>query len=117
MLLEHAIGEGVKFRYNSKVVDVNSDTVAITLDSGERIFSDVIIGADGCNSLVRTTVAGEEVPETRERDVSLNFTIPTEVMRAHDDLRSLTTNSDVRRLGSTDIFCELMCSSVVSVAR
>ena len=105
MLLEHAIEEGVKMRYHSKVIDVNSDTVAVTLDSGERVYSDVIIGADGCNSLVRTTVAGEQVPETREKDVSLNFTIPTEVMKAHDDLRPLTTNSDVRPLTSTDMFC------------
>lgn len=105
MLLEHAIQEGVKMRYHSKVVDVNSDTVAVTLDSGERVYSDVIIGADGCNSLVRTTVAGEQVPETRERDVSLNFTIPTAVMRAHEDLRSLTTHSDVRPLSSINMFC------------
>jgi salicylate hydroxylase len=100
-LLEHAAQEGVKLRYNSKVVDVNSETVAVTLHSGERIFSDVIIGADGFTSLVRNVVAGQPVPETRERDVSLNFTIPTDVMKAHKDLRSLATNSDVRRLGST----------------
>jgi salicylate hydroxylase len=96
MLLEHAIQEGVEVRYNSKVISVNSDVVAVTLDGGENIFSDVIIGADGVNSLVRTIVAGERVSETRGRDISLNFTIPTEVMKAHDDLRSLTTKSDVR---------------------
>jgi salicylate hydroxylase len=103
MLLEHAVQEGVEVRYNSKVINVNSDIVAVTLDGGENIFSDVIIGADGSHSLVRTIVAGERISETRERDISLNFTIPTEVMKAHDDLRSLTTNSDVRLLKSTDV--------------
>jgi salicylate hydroxylase len=105
MLLEHAIQEGVKFRYNSKVVGVNSETVVVTLDSGEQIFSDVIVGADGFNSLVRSVVAGEDVPATRERDVSLNFTIPTEVIKAHKDLQSLATNSDVRRLKPADVLC------------
>lgn len=93
----------MKFRYNSKVINVDSEVVAVTLDSGEQIFSDVIIGADGFNSLVRTTVAGELIPETRERDISLNFTIPVEVMKEQPDLSSLTTNSDVRHLGSTRI--------------
>jgi salicylate hydroxylase len=103
MLFEHAAQEGVKFRFNSKVIDVDSEVVAVTLDSGEQIFSDVIIGADGFNSFVRNTVAGEPVPETRQRDISLNFTIPIELMKEHPDLLSLTTKSDVRHLGSTDV--------------
>jgi len=94
MLHEHAIQEGVRIRYNSKVVEVDSDAVAVTLENGERIVSDVVIGADGFNSLVRTTVIGKKVPETREREVSLTFTIPTDVMREHEDLRSLVENSN-----------------------
>jgi len=99
------------------VVNVNPDTVAVTLDNGERIVSDVIIGADGFNSLVRTTVAGEQVPGTREKDVSVNFTIPTDVMKAHEDLRSLTTNSDVRLPRPLVMFSRYNASSVVSMVR
>lgn len=97
MLYEHAIQEGVQFRYNSNVIDVESDPVSVTLDSGERIRSDVVIGADGFSSLVRICVIGKKVPETRERDISLNFTIPTALMKEQEDLRQFTESSDVRR--------------------
>ncbi|KAF8066743.1 hypothetical protein FPV67DRAFT_1364383, partial [Lyophyllum atratum] len=93
-LCEQAVQEGVQFRYNSNVTHVDSEAVSITLESGEQIVSDVVIGADGFNSLVRTSVIGEKVPETRERDVSLNFTIPTDRMREEEDLLSLAENPD-----------------------
>ncbi|GLB41019.1 putative FAD binding domain containing protein [Lyophyllum shimeji] len=93
-LCELALHEGVQFRYNSKVIHVDSETVSVTLESGEKIASDMVIGADGFNSLVRTSVIGKKVPETRERDVSLNFTISTDLMREDEDLRSLADNSD-----------------------
>ncbi|KAF9465928.1 hypothetical protein BDZ94DRAFT_1252593 [Collybia nuda] len=94
MLHEHAIQEGVQIRYNSKVVHVDSEAVSVLLEDGERITSDVVIGADGFSSLVRTAVIGKEVPETRERDITLNFTIPTAVMKQDQDLKSLTNNTD-----------------------
>lgn len=96
MLFERAIQEGVQIRYNSKVVHVDSETVSVTLEDGERIVSEVVVGADGFSSLVRTAVNGKTVPETRERDVSLTFTIPTDVMKQDEDLKPLANNSDVR---------------------
>lgn len=111
MLFELAIQEGVRIRYNSKVVHVDSETVSVALEDGERITSDVVIGADGFSSLVRTTVIGRKVPETRERDVSLSFTIPTDVMKRDEDLKPLTNNSDVRQfrknrfMGRSSYFC------------
>lgn len=104
MLSEHAAQEGVQFRYNSKVIHVDSEIVSVTLESGEQIVSDVVIGADGFASLVRTSVIGKKVPEIRERDVSLNFTIPTLLMREEEDLQSLTEDPDVRQSGSCILF-------------
>jgi salicylate hydroxylase len=97
MLEEHAIQEGVQIRYNSKVVHVESESVSVLLKDGERISSDVVIGADGFRSLVRTAVIGKTIPENRERDISLNFTIPTDLMREDVDLKPLTNSTDVRR--------------------
>ncbi|KAG5645681.1 hypothetical protein DXG03_005519 [Asterophora parasitica] len=94
MLCEQALHEGVQFRYNSNVIRVDSESLSVTLEGGERITADIVIGADGFNSLVRSTVIGKKVLETRERDVSLNFTIPISLMREEEDLRSLTETSD-----------------------
>ncbi|KAF5381767.1 hypothetical protein D9615_005435 [Tricholomella constricta] len=94
MLCEKAIHEGVQFRYNSNVVYVDPDTLSVTLEGGEIVPADMVVGADGFNSLVRSTVIGKKVPETRERDVTLNFTIPIDLMREEEDLTSLTENTD-----------------------
>ncbi|RDB26714.1 3-hydroxybenzoate 6-hydroxylase 1 [Hypsizygus marmoreus] len=94
MLFEQAAQEGVQLRFNSNVTYVDSEAVFVTLESGEQIDSDVVIGADGFSSLVRTSVIGKKVAETRERDISLNFTIPTHLMREEEDLLPLTENSD-----------------------
>ncbi|KAG6831553.1 hypothetical protein H0H92_009472 [Tricholoma furcatifolium] len=93
LLCEEAAHEGVQFRYNSKVIDVDSETVSVTLEDGQRITSDMVIGADGCNSLVRTGVIGEKVPEIRTKEVTLNFVIPSHLMQGEADLKSLTEDS------------------------
>ncbi|KAG5652553.1 hypothetical protein H0H81_004614 [Sphagnurus paluster] len=94
LLCEQAVQEGARFRYNAHVIDVDPETLSITLKSGERITADIVIGADGFNSLVRKSVNGQEVPGTRERDITLNFRIPIDLMRQEDDLRSLTETTD-----------------------
>ncbi|KAG6833144.1 hypothetical protein H0H87_010858 [Tephrocybe sp. NHM501043] len=98
LLCEEAAHEGVQFRYNSKVIKVDSETVSVTLEDGERITSDVLIGADGFKSLVRTSVVGQQILETRSKEVTLNFTIPTSLME--EDLKPYTEDSSVRRNGS-----------------
>ncbi|KAG6911039.1 hypothetical protein DXG01_005455 [Tephrocybe rancida] len=90
LLCDEAANEGVQFRYNAKVVCVDSETVSVTLEDGERISSDMVIGADGFSSLVRTSVVGKQILETRSNEATLNFTIPTSLMEEEEDLRSLT---------------------------
>jgi len=43
-------------RVNAKVVGVNPDLPSITLESGETIKSDLVVGADGIHSRVRELV-------------------------------------------------------------
>ncbi|KAG6837396.1 hypothetical protein H0H93_010014 [Arthromyces matolae] len=94
MLRDLAAREGVLFRYNSNVVHVDSKTGSVILDGGQRIVSDLIIGADGLDSFVRTGVAGKRIVETRTKRVTLNFTIPISLMLQDEILKSLTGPSD-----------------------
>ncbi|KAJ7471394.1 FAD/NAD(P)-binding domain-containing protein [Mycena galericulata] len=57
-----ATGEGdgppVQLHLASKVVACEPDAGKVTLDSGETILSDLVIGADGIHSVVRTSILG-----------------------------------------------------------
>ncbi|KAI8650571.1 hypothetical protein NCS57_01391200 [Fusarium keratoplasticum] len=57
---EHLPGKPADIRTASQVVSVDCEEGIITLESGEEIHGDVIIGADGIHSVVRTAVLGEE---------------------------------------------------------
>ncbi|GAB3693847.1 FAD-dependent monooxygenase [Saccharopolyspora tripterygii] len=55
VLREQAIERGAVFRHGNRVVDaeVDAQTVAVSLEDGSRVEGDVLVGADGANSLVR----------------------------------------------------------------
>ncbi|KAK7052232.1 FAD-binding-3 domain-containing protein [Favolaschia claudopus] len=95
ILYEAAEHAGVEFRYNASVDSVDCDTVSVTLhpppEGGEpeRLYADLVVGADGPQSIVRTEVVGEEVTGVRDGHLSLTVTIPTELMREDEDLRPL----------------------------
>ncbi|KAJ4182016.1 hypothetical protein NW755_010704 [Fusarium falciforme] len=57
---EHLPGKPADIRTANQVVSVDCEEGIITLESGEEIHGDVIIGADGIHSVVRTAVLGEE---------------------------------------------------------
>lgn len=54
-------GEPVNLRYSCKVADIDADTATATLENGERIQADLIIGADGVFSTTRTKVKGGQI--------------------------------------------------------
>ncbi|KAJ6611200.1 hypothetical protein B0H10DRAFT_1810063 [Mycena sp. CBHHK59/15] len=94
MLLALATREGVEFRYNAHVASVDCDSVSVTLATGERLYADLVVGADGPDSLVRTEVVGEEITGKRDTHLSLTLAIPTDLMRDDDDLRPLTEDGN-----------------------
>ncbi|KAK7063529.1 FAD/NAD(P)-binding domain-containing protein [Favolaschia claudopus] len=51
----------IKFHLDTKVVACNPDLGTVTLASGESIPADVVIGADGIHSVIRTSVIGHVV--------------------------------------------------------
>ncbi|KNB09122.1 hypothetical protein FOXG_09764 [Fusarium oxysporum f. sp. lycopersici 4287] len=57
---EEAYGNPVDVRTGCQVASVDCDEGVVTLDSGDKIRGDLIIGADGIHSVVRTAVVGEK---------------------------------------------------------
>ena len=54
MVLDAAQTSGVKVMFSSEVVDIDVDTPSVRLANGNTITADLIVGADGVNSIVRT---------------------------------------------------------------
>ncbi|KAF7289643.1 FAD-binding-3 domain-containing protein [Mycena chlorophos] len=54
-------GPPVELHLGRKVTDCDPDAGTITLSDGEVVTGDVVIGADGVNSVVRTSVVGKPV--------------------------------------------------------
>ena len=63
LLYNLAISVGVTVNFNSRVstIDVNEDTekVEVKLKNGRVFGADVVVGADGYSSIVRTVVEGQ----------------------------------------------------------
>ncbi|KAL9091419.1 MAG: hypothetical protein Q9165_004805 [Trypethelium subeluteriae] len=56
-------GEPVDLRYSSKVTEIDPDTATVTLQNGDQIHGDVVIGADGVSSVTRKMIkGGHETP-------------------------------------------------------
>lgn len=61
---EQGPGKPAVLNTRSRVVDVDPYEATITLDNGEKIKGDVVVGADGVHSKMRRKVAGAENIET-----------------------------------------------------
>lgn len=82
----------VVIRMESKVEEVNpspNPRVFVKLTSGEILFGDLIIGADGLRSVTRNVVACRSVPAEYTGDAAYRAVIKTELLKTHDDLRAL----------------------------
>lgn len=63
LVLRESLPTGVRIRYGTgpvRVDDTGSDGVRVTLTDGEVLTADLLVGADGVHSTVRTTVFGPE---------------------------------------------------------
>ncbi|KAF8184713.1 hypothetical protein BJ912DRAFT_1117777 [Pholiota molesta] len=91
MLYNLAVKEGVEFRFNSTIVDADNVSVSVTLESEEVLYGDVIIGADGFDSLLRQVVtdSGDEPPDVTDTHVVVTFLIPIHRMEEDEDLRKM----------------------------
>ena len=61
ILYDAAVAHGAQIRYEANVVSVDPEAQEVTLESGEKIGGDVIVGADGEFGLCRAAVIGQPV--------------------------------------------------------
>lgn len=85
----------VNIRLNSKVQRVDPSLPTVTLESGETLKADLIIGADGLNSRLRDIVVGHPDKPTPTGDATYRALIPTGPMMKDSDLRQLLDESSV----------------------
>ena len=89
MIFELARREGVTFKFNSHVVDADPVAGYVKLRTGERLYADVIIGADGYDSILRPFVTEFDDFKDEDMHLFLTFVIPVELLLADNDLRGL----------------------------
>ena len=82
-------------RLNSKVQEVDPSLPTVTLESGETLKADLIIGADGLNSRLRDIVVGHPDKPTPTGDGAYRALIPTGLMKKDPDLGQLVDEGSV----------------------
>lgn len=76
-------------RLGKKVVSVDALTPSVTLEDGETVSGDLIIGADGLHSVVHGFVQGGPAHPIATGDCAYRAIIAIEDMMKDPDLRSL----------------------------
>jgi salicylate hydroxylase len=61
VLYNAAIAAGAEVRTGTTVTSVSGEGPRVTLASGEILLADVIVGADGCSSIVQQAIVGKNV--------------------------------------------------------
>ncbi|EPQ56222.1 FAD/NAD P-binding domain-containing protein [Gloeophyllum trabeum ATCC 11539] len=88
-LYKLAVKAGADVRFNAKVAGVDPEEVVVTTDRGEQFRGDLIIGADGSDSVIRRVVVEDELSGTPDPLVTFSTFIPTELMKKDTELQYL----------------------------
>ncbi|KAF7342747.1 FAD/NAD-binding domain-containing protein [Mycena sanguinolenta] len=95
-LLKSLAAPYMTLRLKSKVVSVDPRTPLVTLENGETLHADLIIGADGIKSIVQeVVVGGPKKAPIHTGDSAYRSTISTAEMMADPDLKSLVDSSEM----------------------
>lgn len=87
VLYNAAIAAGAEVRTGTTVTSVSGKGPHVTLASGETLLADVIVGADGCSSVVQQAIIGKNVSAaTPYQSLFYNTTVPGALMRADPQL-------------------------------
>lgn len=70
------IGEPATLHVSSRVLEVDPETATITLENGETIKADLVLGADGIYSKTRTFVSGNPSKLYTSGKAAFRFLIP-----------------------------------------
>ncbi|KAF8510993.1 FAD/NAD(P)-binding domain-containing protein [Hysterangium stoloniferum] len=80
---------GVDIRLGCKVSKIDPVAPSVMLETGEIIYGDIVIGADGDQSIVRDVVLEEHVPGVSKGMAVFISTIPVEKMMDDPELKAL----------------------------
>jgi salicylate hydroxylase len=97
MLHDLASREGVEIRHNTNVVYANPDGSSVRLDTGETIWADLVIVADGFSSLIRSQVMenlSESQTEPLSRVLFVAFTIDAQLLEEDEDFKGASGSKD-----------------------
>ncbi|KAJ7177494.1 hypothetical protein C8R43DRAFT_1084622 [Mycena crocata] len=82
-------------RGGSRVVSVDPEVVSATLETGEILFADLILGADGVKSITRSSIFGGMDDRLPAGDSVYRAIIPTARMKKDPLLKSLVSVPEV----------------------
>ncbi|KAJ7213516.1 FAD/NAD-P-binding domain-containing protein [Mycena pura] len=81
-------------RLNSKVVAIDPSAACVTLENGDTLSGNLIVGADGLKSVVRTTIGPAKAPIDTGHS-AYRAIVPTAAMRADPALRDLVDSREI----------------------
>ncbi|KAI5857268.1 hypothetical protein BZA05DRAFT_460566 [Tricharina praecox] len=91
LLVDKCHALGVKVMLNSRVVSADFNAPSITLSTGEVLTADLVIGADGLKSNLRSLLLGGPSPPYLTGDLAYRILISAELMRADPELAELAS--------------------------
>ncbi|KAH0828673.1 hypothetical protein J3R83DRAFT_3040 [Lanmaoa asiatica] len=81
---------GVDLRFNSKVLSVDPWAGLVTCEDGLHLTADIIVGADGTESVVRPVILGSSAPPPDcDNRFTVSLAIPADVARQDEELAAL----------------------------
>lgn len=94
-LHKRALELGADVRVNSKVVDIDFESATITLKDGQTLTGDLVVGADGLNSVTRRKLVPTDAPEYTG-DIAFRVLLDVAKLDPHDeDFKRLSQSPQV----------------------
>ena len=97
LLAKGALSYGAKILFNASVERVDVDRNSVHLKDGRELTADLIVGADGLNSLVRRNIPATASAElTPLGEKAYRCTVDKDLMRSNPNLAWLLENNNVQ---------------------
>ncbi|TFK48474.1 FAD/NAD(P)-binding domain-containing protein [Heliocybe sulcata] len=78
---------GITVRFKSTITSVDPSQPSVTLSSGESLSCDIVVGADGYESVARRCILGDNGKGVPDRRCNFTLSVPASVLRADPDLK------------------------------